>query len=62
MAGTIYFYYKAEFLDVKVNDIISYDFLPVKIYTIEFLFMNLEPKGDFRYYAGFSECFCPACQ
>ena len=52
--AAINFHNKSEFFYIKVNDIVSNDFLSVEIKFVERLLMDLKPKYDFSQVSGFS--------
>ena len=46
--ATVYFHNKSEFLYIKVNDILSDDYLSVKIKSVKRFLTYLRPENDFR--------------
>ena len=50
--------YKSKLLHEKVNDIVAYDFLSVKIKPMEDFFVYLFPKRDFGHIASFAIFTC----
>ena len=60
MLSAINFYNKSKPFHEKVNNIVAYDLLSVKIKTVEHFLVYLLPKRNFGYVAGFSIFACIA--